>query len=92
MHAKLRHTLTTLALGLAFAAPALAEERGSLSGYDDVDYGKTPAAPSWSATVQAPKQDDSKMQPPSPAPGTERKSGVTTSGEYDATRMLPASP
>ncbi|WP_242344303.1 hypothetical protein [Anaeromyxobacter terrae] len=88
MRTKLRLTLA-VGLALAATAPALAEDRGALSGHDDVDYGKEPAAPAWTATVPAPKQDDSKMQPPAPAPGMERKSGVATDGGYDATRMLP---
>jgi hypothetical protein len=88
MRSKLR---LSLAVGLALAAttPALAGDHGSLTGYDEADYGDTPAASPWSATVQAERQDDSKMQPPEPAPGTEKASGVRADVGYDATRMLP---
>ncbi|HSD21438.1 MAG TPA: hypothetical protein VLC54_15435 [Anaeromyxobacter sp.] len=87
MRSKLRLTLAA-ALTLA-ATTTFAGEHGSLTGYDEADYGNTPAAPSWSATIQTPQQDDSKMQPPEAAPGTEKKSGVTAEVGYDATRMLP---
>jgi hypothetical protein len=81
----------TLAAGLALAAttPALAAEQGSLTGYDEADYRDAPAAAPWSATIQAPQQDDSKMQPPEAAADTAKKSGVTADVGYDATRMVP---
>jgi hypothetical protein len=88
MPSKLRFTLAA-ALTLAATTPAFAGDRGSLTGYDEADYGDTPAASSWSATTQAAQQDDSKMQPPEAAPGTEKTSGVTADVGYDATRMLP---
>jgi hypothetical protein len=96
MRSKLRLTLAA-ALALA-ATPALSDDRGSpsghdgrgsLSGHDDVDYGAAPAAAAWGATVQARNQDDSRMQPPTPAPGTERTSGVKADVQYDDTRMVP---
>jgi hypothetical protein len=91
MRTKLRLTLA-VGLGLAATVPALAVERRSQvepAGHDEVDYGKAPAASAWTAVIPDGRQDDSKMQPPAPAPGTQEKSGVGTDGRYDEARMLP---
>ena len=84
-----RRAVAWAGLALAASTPAFAAEQGSLTGYDEADYGGAPAAAPWSATVQAAQQDDSKMQPPEAAPGTEKSSGVTADAGYDSTRMVP---
>lgn len=76
-------------LALAAAVPAFADHGAAPHGHDDVDYGDTPSAAPWGATHRAAAQDDSRMQPPEPAPGTEATSGTTSGVEYDAGTMRP---
>ena len=80
------------ALALAISASAVAAERGPQdASADEVSYGDAPNAAPWLGTLPSAAQDDSRMQPPEPSPGTEAKSGTTKAdADYDFGTMRPS--